>query len=82
MNQSERTVTIQGNAAQTVIITGDGNRVTLGHAEGFTFRLLDEDFRRQQAHRAPADFYNGARPNWANIARGDDARRDLLGPLL
>ncbi len=81
MNQTERTVTVQGNAEQTVIITGDGNRVALGHSGEFAFRLLDEDFRRQQANRTPADFYNGTRPNWANIARGDDARRDLLDPL-
>ncbi len=69
MNQTERTVTVQGNAEQTVIITGDGNRVALGHSGEFAFRLLDEDFRRQQANRTPADFYNGTRPNWANIAR-------------
>ncbi len=79
---SERTITIQGNAQGTVLITGDGNRVTLGHEPGVAFRLLDETFRQQQAHRAPADFYNGTRPNWANIAHADDAPRELLDRLL
>ncbi|HQK14880.1 MAG TPA: hypothetical protein PLJ78_13165, partial [Anaerolineae bacterium] len=79
---SERTITIQGNARGTVLITGDGNRVTLGHEPGVAFRLLDETFRQQQEHRALADFYNGTRPNWANIAHADDAPRDLLDRLL
>jgi hypothetical protein len=60
----QRQVTIQGNAEHTIIITGDNNQVHLGHQGGFVFRLLDEAFRQAQATGQPADFYNGARPNW------------------
>ena len=77
-----RSVAIQGSAAATVIITGDHNRVQLAHDTGFAFRLLDDNFREAQRRARPADFYNGTRPNWANIARGDDARRTLLDRLL
>lgn len=79
---SSRSVIIQGDAQQTILITGDGNCVTLAHAGELAFRLLDEAFRQAQAARAPADFYNGTRANWANIARNDDAGRELLKPLL
>ncbi|MCX7841344.1 MAG: hypothetical protein N2559_18060, partial [Anaerolineae bacterium] len=67
---------------RTVLITGDGNRVTLAHGEGMAFRLLDDAFRQAQTTRARADFYNGTRPNWANIACDDDAPRQKLGALL
>jgi len=77
-----RQVSIQGDAHATIIITGNQNRVVLRHDAGFAFRLLDEAFRRAQFQRQPADFYNGTRPNWANIARGDDAPRHLLADLL
>jgi tetratricopeptide (TPR) repeat protein len=78
----QRQVTIQGNAEHTVIITGDNNQVHLGHQGGFVFRLLDEAFRQAQATGQPADFYNGARPNWANIARQQDAPRTLFPSLM
>ncbi len=77
-----RNITIQGNAEHTVIISGDGNQVRLGHLGGFAFRLLDEAFLQAQAEREPADFYNGARPNWANIAREHDAPRTLFPSLM
>ncbi|MGB9890809.1 MAG: tetratricopeptide repeat protein [Anaerolineae bacterium] len=73
-----RSVEIQGDATGTVIITGDGNRVSLSRGETLPFHLLDERFRAAQATRAPADFYNGTRPNWANIALNHDAPRNLL----
>ena len=79
---SRRNITIQGNATHTVIISGDGNQVRLGHQGGFAFRLLDEDFRQAQAGREPVDFYNGTRPNWANIARDHDAPRTLFPALM
>ena len=79
---SHRNITIQGNAEHTVIISGDGNQVHLGHQGGFAFRLLDEAFRQAQAGRPPADFYNGTRPNWANIARDHDAPRTLFPALM
>ncbi len=73
-----RGVEIQGSATGTVIITGDGNRVSLSRGETFPFHLLDERFLAAQATRAPADFYDGTRPNWANIALDHDAPRNLL----
>jgi len=79
---SRRAITIQGNAEHTIIITGDNNQVHLGHQGGFVFRLLDEAFRQAQATGQPADFYNGARPNWANIARQQDALRTLFPSLM
>ena len=79
---SHRNITIQGNAEHTIIITGDNNQVHLGHQGGFVFRLLDEAFRQAQAAGQPADFYNGARPNWANIARQQDAPRTLFPSLM
>ncbi len=82
MHEPSRQVSIQGDARATVIITGNQNRVVLHHDTGFAFRLLDETFRRAQFQRQPADFYNGTRANWANIARGDDAPRHLLADLL
>ena len=82
MHEPSRQVSIQGNAHATIIITGNQNRVVLHHGPGLAFRLLDEEFRRSQRQRQPADFYNGTRANWANIARGDDARRLLLDDLL
>lgn len=82
MTTAERSITVQGSAQHTVIITGDGNQVRLGHQGGFAFRLLDQDFRQAQVHRAPADFYNGTRPNWANIARAHDAPRTLFPALM
>jgi tetratricopeptide (TPR) repeat protein len=78
----QRQVTIQGNAEHTIIITGDNNQVHLGHQGGFVFRLLDEAFRQAQAAGQAADFYNGARPNWANIARQQDAPRTLFPSLM
>ncbi|MGQ9627057.1 MAG: P-loop NTPase, partial [Anaerolineae bacterium] len=42
-----------------------------------SFYPLDEFFRRQALREKPADFYNGTRPNWANIALKHDARRLL-----
>jgi hypothetical protein len=78
----QRQVTIRGNAEHTIIITGDNNQVHLGHQGGFVFRLLDEAFRQAQATGQPADFYNGARPNWANIARQQDAPRTLFPSLM
>jgi tetratricopeptide (TPR) repeat protein len=79
---SRRAIAIQGNAEHTIIITGDNNQVHLGHQGGFVFRLLDEAFRQAQATGQPADFYNGARPNWANIARQQDAPRTLFPSLM
>ena len=79
---TDRSVSVQGNADHTIVITGDGNRVQLRHAGGISFRLLDDDFRTAQRSAQPADFYNGTRPNWGNIARGDDAPRALLDELL
>ena len=79
---SRRAITIQGNAEHTIIITGDNNQVHLGHQGGFVFRLLDKAFRQAQDAGQPADFYNGARPNWANIARQQDALRTLFPSLM
>ncbi len=78
---AQRNITIQGSADHTVVISGDGNQVEIGHQGGFAFILLDEAFRQAQQTGTPADFYNGTRANWANIARGHDAPRRLL-PLL
>ncbi|MCS6993055.1 MAG: tetratricopeptide repeat protein, partial [Anaerolineales bacterium] len=72
---AHRNITVTGDFVRTVLISGDGNQVILPHNDGLAFRLLDEAFRQQQVGRAPADFYNGTRANWANIARGHDARR-------
>ncbi len=44
MATAECSITVQGSAEHTVIISGDGNHVCLGHQEGFAFRLLDQDF--------------------------------------
>ncbi len=78
----ERAITIQGNAEQTVVISGDNSQVILSHREGMAWRLLDEAFCQDQRQKAPADFYNGTSPNWANIAQGDDAPRALTERLL
>ena len=78
----ERSIVIEGNAEHTILISGDGNQVLLPHPPGIAFRVLDEDFRKAQAGRVPADFYNGTRPNWANIALDYDARRRLSDELL
>ncbi len=78
----QRQVIVRGNAERTVIITGDNNQVHLGHRDGFVFRLLDKTFRQAQAESQPADFYNGTRPNWANIARQQDAPRTLFPALM
>ncbi len=77
---SQRNITIRGNAQNTILITGDHNRVEIPHRD-FVFLLLDEAFRQKQQAGVPADFYNGTRPNWANIARGHDAPRKLFAAL-
>ena len=75
-------ITIEGDTTRTVIITGDGNQVSLSAQGDFSYHLLDEAFRTEQGQRAPADFYNGTRPNWANIAKQHDAPRTMLDDLL
>ncbi len=82
MPPAARAVQIQGNAQNTLIITGDHNTLQLSHQSDFSFRPLDAAFRQAQRQAAPADFYNGSRPNWANIAQGHDAQRALLQQLL
>jgi len=77
-----REVAIDGNANGTIIITGDGNKVSLSAQSELFYHPLDEAFREVQSTRAPADFYNGTRPNWANIAQQHDANRHLLDDLL
>ena len=77
-NYSDRGVVIGQNATGTVIITGDDNFISLNCQNAFAFHLLDDDFRAQQSNRDPATFYDGRRPNWANIARKDDAPRNLF----
>lgn len=79
-NPGKRSVHIQGSANGTVIVTGEGNQINLTRhpQDGPFFHLLDAAFRERQGQRQPADFYNGTRPNWANIAREHDARRELL----
>ena len=76
---ANRGVEIKGSVVNSVIITGDGNQVFLEYGEQFHYQVLDENFRNAQLKSAPADFYNGTRPNWGNIIRGDDAPRNLYG---
>ena len=80
--ETAQQVTIEGDATRTVIITGDGNQVSLSAQGEFAYHPLDEDFRTMQGSRTPADFYNGTRPNWANIAAQHDSPRRMLGDLL
>ncbi|MFN3742754.1 MAG: hypothetical protein ACK4VW_08805 [Anaerolineales bacterium] len=68
-------VAVGGDVRDTVIVTGDNNIISLTRRGAFSFQFLSEDFRRRQAATPPAPFYDGAVPNWANIARGDDAHR-------
>ena len=77
-----RQVEIVGDPASTVIVTGDGNKVSLSAHEEFAYHPLDEVFRAQQRDGAPADFYNGTRPNWANIALEQDSPRRLIDDII
>ena len=77
----EAAVAIGGNAKDTIIVTGDNNIISLHRGGIFAFHLLDEAFRQHQMNRAPAAFYDGTRPNWANIALGHDAPRHLYAEL-
>ncbi len=74
-------VSVGGDVNDTLIVTGDNNVISLTRQGAFAFQLLSEDFRRRQADAHPAPFYDGAVPNWANIARGDDAQRLLFQPV-
>ena len=74
-------VAIGGDAQEMVIITGDGNTVSLSREGIFAFHLLDDAFRQRAHAGTPAALYDGTRPNWANIARGDDAPRRLYRDL-
>jgi len=80
--ETEKQVIIKGDASGTVIITGEGNQVSLTAQGEFAFHPLDDTFRAQQRQRAPADFYDGTRPNWSNIALQHDSPRRLLENLL
>jgi tetratricopeptide (TPR) repeat protein len=75
----------QTNIASTgdglLMLTGDHHQITLSGSGALTFHLLDDYFRNVQRDRAPASFYDGARPNWANIAQGHDAKRHLYQRL-
>ncbi len=54
--ETAQQVTIEGDATRTVIITGDGNQVSLSAQGEFAYHPLDEDFRTMQGSRTPADF--------------------------
>ncbi|MEA3345822.1 MAG: hypothetical protein U9Q78_06215, partial [Chloroflexota bacterium] len=75
--QDTRSVAIGGDVISSIVVTGDGNIVYQSGDRRLSFYALDEPFRRQMAERAPADFYGGTRPNWANIALEHDAPRIL-----
>jgi len=77
LSARNRAVTAGGNIINSVIITGDGNTVSLDYGEQFHYQVLDDYFRQAQQGSAPADFYNGTRANWRNISRKDDAPRIL-----
>ncbi len=74
-------VAIGGDAREMIIVTGNGNTISLTRQGTFAFHLLDDNFRQSQRKRAPAAFYDGTRPNWANIAQKDDAPRNLYQDL-
>ncbi|HIP87919.1 MAG TPA: tetratricopeptide repeat protein, partial [Anaerolineales bacterium] len=76
-----RSVAVSGSAQDLIIVTGDGNHISLARQGTFAFHLLDEAFRRAQHTRTPAAFYDGARPNWANIALKQDAHRRLYAEV-
>jgi hypothetical protein len=44
-------ITIEGDTTRTVIITGDGNQVSLSAQGDFSYHLLDEAFRTEQGQR-------------------------------
>jgi hypothetical protein len=73
----ERAVSLGGSANDTLIVTGDYNTISLNQQGAFHFHLLNDQFRDNMQKGAPAAFYDGNRPNWANIANRDDADRAL-----
>ncbi len=84
MNQitaTERSVAVGRDVISSVIISGSDNVVYMQGDRGLLFYALDENYRAAQKERRPADFYNGTRPNWANIANAHDAPRALYHDL-
>jgi hypothetical protein len=75
-----RAVALGGNATDTSIFTGN-IYINLNRLGAFSFHLLDERFRSDQQKSAPAAFYDGASPNWANISRANDASRALYADV-
>lgn len=68
---------IHGDAYKCIIVIGNGNVVSPDCNQQLHYQILDDSFRQAQQDRAPADFYNGTRPNWANIFQKNDAHRNL-----
>ena len=78
----QRAVSLGGSANDTLIVTGNDNIISLNQNGTFHFHLMNKQFLERQEKGAPAAFYDGTRPNWANIANEDDAKRTLYTDLL
>ncbi len=74
-------VALGGSATDSIIVAGNNNVISLTQRGALAFQFLSAEFRQQQAGAPGNPFYDGATPNWANIAHGDDAPRTLFGPL-
>ena len=68
------------DSSEMLIVTKSG-AISLTFKGKLAFHLLDKAFREDRKKGKPAAFYDGTRPNWANIARGDDAPRTLYKDL-
>lgn len=74
-------VAIGGNATDSIVIVGNNNMISLEKEKGFSFQILTDNFLKKQIQMQGNAFYDGAYPNWANIAHGDDSERSLYSTI-
>ncbi len=71
-------IALGGDANDSVIVVGNNNVISLTKGGTFAFQILSDDFRQKQKGLQGRAFYDGANPNWANIAHDDDSERTLF----
>lgn len=74
-------IAIGGNATDSIVIAGNNNLISITKDGLFAFQILTNDFLQKQMHMPGNAFYDGANPNWANIAHGDDSERTLYSTI-
>ncbi|RMG83598.1 MAG: hypothetical protein D6712_12800, partial [Chloroflexi bacterium] len=61
----------------SIFNTGDNNTIIFNRQHQLNFIELSAEQREKYRKGSPDAFYDGAQPNWANIAKQDDAPRDI-----